>query len=112
MSRVADEVDFIITDSPILMNRVYIADDWPMPSLHNVINEAYSLYDNLDIFLDRGRAYNPIGRNQTYEEAIALDSKILDVLNEQTSGNFYRMKFGRENVLDIVDILTAKGWIK
>jgi hypothetical protein len=110
LSRVIDEVDFVITDSPILMNRVYIAKDWPMPSLHDVINEAYDQYNNLDIFLDRGRNYNPAGRNQTLEEAIVLDEKILDIVQEK-SHDFHRFKFGRENVSQIINLLTERNWI-
>lgn len=104
LNTVTDEVDLVITDSPILMSQVYIGPNWPMPSLRGMIDEAYAQYNNLDIFIDRGRNYDPKGRNQTEQEAIEIDDKILNLLEEKTSV-FYRVKFGREAVFEIIELM-------
>lgn len=81
-ARVCEEVDVLITDSPILLGLAYMPIDFNMPSLRNVIKEAYSNYDNVDIFLVRKKAYNPKGRNQTEDEAKLLDGKINTLLDD------------------------------
>ena len=110
LANVVDEVNLVITDSPILMSQVYIGPDWPMPSLRNVVDEAYAQYDNLDIFIDRGRNYDPKGRNQTHAEAIEIDNKIISLLEEKTQV-YYRIKFGREAVGTIIELMTNQGWL-
>lgn len=44
MRRCSGEVEYIITDSPLLISKVYIRDDFELPSLYNVIDEAYAMY--------------------------------------------------------------------
>lgn len=80
ISRVCEQVDVLITDSPILMGIAYTPENFYLPSMKTVIAEAYQNYDNLDIFLNRKKKYNPKGRNQTEKEAKNLDVKIKDLL--------------------------------
>ncbi|MNI14156.1 hypothetical protein D3C73_674070 [compost metagenome] len=44
--------------------------------------EVYNSYQNLNIFLERSTEYNPLGRNQTYEEAIAIDRENIALLEK------------------------------
>lgn len=101
MARVADEVDIIVTDSPILLGLIYMPDGFGMPSLLPTIKEAYGLYDNLDIFLERNKPYNPKGRNQTLEQAKELDAKIKGVLHE-TSQDFVITPYGRKAIAQTI----------
>jgi hypothetical protein len=112
LCRVAGEVEFIVTDCPILMGLVYMPEDFPMPSLRNTIREDYNQYENLDIFLNRSteKPYNPNGRLQTEPEAIEKDKEIRDILIEQKI-DFYDMTFNRTNVRDIMHLMKFKGWI-
>lgn len=80
MARVSDEVDIVITDSPILLNMVYTPEGFGMPSLAATIKEAHGLYDNLDVYLERNSAYDTRGRVHTLEQAIELDKQIKGVL--------------------------------
>lgn len=73
-----DKVDFIITDSPILLGKVYGKEH------HYLINSLYSRYDNIDVFLKRVKPYNTSGRLQSEEKAKQLDSEI----KKLTSFNF------------------------
>lgn len=98
MSRVAEEVDIIITDSPILLSIVYLkiyGDNFGMPSLVPTVKEAYRLYDNMDIFLERNKPYNPAGRNQTLEQAIEVDAITKGILHD-TSSDYQVLPYGRK----------------
>ena len=79
ISRVFGEVDVIINDSPILNGVVYTDKKY----LKSAIVEEFMSYgdNNLNIFLNRVKDYNPNGRNETEETARLIDQKLKDVLN-------------------------------
>lgn len=64
------QVEYIITDSPIIMASVYNK-EW-----EEVAKKAHSLYNNIEVFLYRDKKYQPAGRLQTYEESKQLDEDI------------------------------------
>ena len=65
-----DEVDLIITDSPILMSTIYGSDVDKATELH------YTDFNCMEVFVKRGKPYNPKGRIQTLDEAKEVDAKI------------------------------------
>lgn len=81
---VIDKVDVAVTDSPILLGLLY--DPTPAGPLRNAFRaylfELFTAQNNLNVFLRRTKAYNPIGRNQTEDEARELDEKLYDMLIE------------------------------
>lgn len=113
MARVADEVDFLVTDSPILLGNVYMPKNFYLPSLKHTIKEAYDRYENIDIFLDRAtqKGYNPKGRNQTPEEAKQKDQEILEMLDNYKI-QYIRLTFDRDNIDTIITEMLLQGWIK
>ena len=112
LSKIANEVDFVITDSPLLLSLIYMPKKFNMPSLKLVIKEAYDAYDNINIFLNRSshKPYNPKGRNQNEEDAHLLDAYILAMLNVYGL-SYHSLDFSRENPKQIINILEEKGWI-
>lgn len=111
LARVADQVDFLVTDSPILQCIAYW-DDQYLPSLAKVIREAHNRYDNINIFLERSdtKAYNPKGRNQSEDEARNKDARIRQILDDELL--VYRtLKFSRSNVWEIIDLMYTRGWV-
>lgn len=113
IARVADQVRFTVTDSPILLSLVYTPDNFGLPSFHRVVKEAYSLYDNLDIFLVRNKVYEPAGRNQTEAEARILDDRIRTVLDICVGQpNYYVLPFSRINPKQVLDIMFGNGWLE
>jgi hypothetical protein len=82
MDRCADQVDVIITDSPLLLGILYNEDKDIETGLTHLIFNKFSEYNNYNYFLKRWKEYNPIGRNQTKEEAIDIDNKIKCLLND------------------------------
>lgn len=69
-----DEVDVIVTDSPILLGVFYGASY----RLREEIEETFWSQDNLNYFLERVKPYNPKGRRQSEESARGLDWQIRD----------------------------------
>jgi hypothetical protein len=83
MRRLVGSADVVVTDAPILMGLAYISPTFDLPSLKNVISEAYHLFDNHNFFLIREKAYNPRGRIHTENQAVEMDRKIRNMLEEQ-----------------------------
>lgn len=112
LKRLYDVVDYIVTDSPILMQAVYITPDFYLKSLKTCIYEAWQHYENLDVFLVRNtdnKAYNPVGRHQTEPEAIVKDGEISALLDEYEVP-YQRLSFSRDNPRQIIRMMRAKGW--
>ncbi len=109
MRRCAEDVDLIITDSPLMMGIEYIPDDFPMPSLRDCIIEAHMMYDNFNVFLKRVKEYNPNGRFQTAEEAEQLDAAILRLLMGTQDVRFVSVHAGHTAPVDIINL--SKGWL-
>lgn len=110
---VAQEVDIVVTDSPILMSMCYIPDNFKLPTLKRVIREAHDSYVSMNIFMKRGaKPYNPLGRNQTKEEAVVKDREIAEMLIDQDI-EYIELVFDYErNARFLVDMLGVEGWIK
>lgn len=69
-----NQVDYAITDSPILLSSVY--GSFMPQSFHDLIKDLYLYYDNRHIILNRVKPYAKFGRNQTEQEARDLDEAI------------------------------------
>lgn len=80
--RVENQVDVIVTDSPIILGSFYWNDKnlKKTNSYNNLLLEIFKEKNNMTIFVKRKKVYNPIGRNQTEEEAEEIDRKILNFL--------------------------------
>lgn len=81
--RLRDKVDYVICDSPLLLSLIYInEEDWPVEFIHYVIAQ-FNAFDNVNFLLKRKKDYNPVGRNQTEEEARNIDLQIKEMLELQ-----------------------------
>lgn len=78
LHRLVGKVDVVITDSPLLLSLLY---GETMPeSFKTFVIDINSQFDNIDLFVNRIKIYNPSGRNQTFDEAVAIDNKIRDLV--------------------------------
>lgn len=107
METVAPQVEMVITDSPLLLTRVYD----PSPALGQLALDVHNRYDNLNVFLKRVKAYNPNGRNETEEQARGKDAEIFSML-ESLKIPFVHMSATRNAVFGIVELIKQKGWIQ
>jgi nicotinamide riboside kinase len=82
--RCRDQVDLIITDSPLLLSLHYAKH--LSPEFKEVVRQTFNEYDNFNYLVERGNfAYNPIGRSQSEAEAqeihLSLKSMLLQEVN-------------------------------
>lgn len=77
IARVNGQVDVIVTDSPILLGALYAK----QPHIINACIGEDAMYENqLNVFINRKKEYNPIGRNQTETEAKLIDVQTKEFL--------------------------------
>lgn len=77
LERLKGHVDFVITDSPLLLGIIY---NTKSTILNDLIEETFNSYNNKNFFLKRLKEYQPYGRNQTEEQAREIDLKISKML--------------------------------
>lgn len=68
-------VEVIVTDSPLLLSSIYCTEAWPA-SFVDAVEEIATRYKSLNYFVNRTGRYDPKGRNESAEDALALDLKI------------------------------------
>ncbi len=78
--RLKDEVDVIITDSPLPFSIYY--DKEKSESFKSLVLEQFNKFNNINYFIIRNASYNPKGRMQTVDEAIEIDKEIINILTE------------------------------
>jgi len=78
--RLVGQVDIIVTDSPILLTPIY--DLEKRECLKQLVLNEYHKVSNLNIFLNRKKIYQPIGRNQNEDDAKLKDVEIKNFLKE------------------------------
>jgi hypothetical protein len=78
MHRLMGKVDVIITDAPLLLSLHY--GQGMQKSFKNLVLDVYKSMRNVDIMLTRQKAYNPLGRMQTEDEARAIDVSLQTLL--------------------------------
>lgn len=102
--RVKDKVDYAVTDSPLLLSRVY--GTHMGSTFKELVLEIFKGYDNINIFLTRHKEYDPVGRMQTFKEACGIDERIKTLLTD------YNLPFTEvlanyeavEVILEILDV--------
>lgn len=81
LERLRGKVDVVITDSPLLLSKIYCSPDMPQ-CWHDYVMWEHNKNPSINFLLKRNTKYNPIGRNETLTEAIEIDRKIEDSLRE------------------------------
>lgn len=82
LERLRDKVEFVITDSPLLLSLIYMPDSYTGGAhFSDFILEVNKSFHSIDFLLKRQKGYSPIGRNQTEEEAKEIDKDIRKMLN-------------------------------
>lgn len=105
MWRLNDKVDFIITDSPLLMSIEY--DSTNNSIFRELVLFEYNKYNNINFFIERSDTYQTEGRIQTLEEAIKIDTSIKDTL-DNLHIPYTSIKQGEEGVNNIINMILSK----
>lgn len=81
ISRCADKVDVIITDSPLLLSTIYNDNPILGEEFNNVVRNVANSYDSINYYITRVKEYNPKGRFQSEEESDAIADRVKDMLD-------------------------------
>lgn len=102
-------IDYLIHESPFLMSLAYFTEDEVIKEefFKPLVINMYNNLNNLNIFLERNldNGYQEFGRNQTLEEAIEIDNKILKLLDDNNIP-YIKIKSDEnavKNILKIID---------
>jgi len=76
VERCAEYVDVIVMDTSILLGAIYQPAHYPS-SFTDALIDLYSLMHNASFYLERCFPYDSVGRNQTEQEAAAIDPQVL-----------------------------------
>ncbi len=77
-----DEVDVVITDSPLLLCHYYAKKSENVPaSFFQFIADAAGMFDNSNYYIRRAGAYDSRGRVQNEQEAEVVDHELRKMLN-------------------------------
>lgn len=78
LERLRDKVDWVITDSPLLLGFVYAQNYYQ--SFPSFIKELWDSYNNINFLLERVKPYVQLGRNQNENQAEQLQESIQSLL--------------------------------
>lgn len=85
--RLLDKVDYVITDCPLLLSNIYVSDAEVGMSFKETVRSYFTSMENLNYFIKRVKAYNPVGRNQkSSEEADKVLQALMYELNTYAHG--------------------------
>lgn len=108
MWRVRNQVDVMVTDSPLLLSLVY-NESQPQCIRESTLHH-FNEFNNINYYLKRVKPYNPLGRNQTEEEARELDNQIrkvlfrCDIKYQMVSGSYKGSNTIARNILKYLGI--------
>lgn len=85
INRLYGKVDFILTDSPVLLNNTYLNEDKStndyVAYCENV-KKIYTLYDNFNYFVEQDKsAFEEEGRIHNLEQSIVIDDELKNTLH-------------------------------
>lgn len=80
ITKCQDDVDVIVTDSPLFLNVLYNHSALLGEDFNKVVVKIFNSYNNMNYFLTRVKPYNPIGRSQTESESDGLSQELSRLL--------------------------------
>jgi len=101
--RLKGKVEYVITDSPILLGLAYVPPDYYPQYFNKFIHEVWNSYDNINIVLQReSKKYIETGRNQKYDEALIKDRMMVSLL-EGNKDKYISVYVDRTTKYEIVE---------
>ncbi|MFW9871645.1 MAG: AAA family ATPase [Candidatus Thorarchaeota archaeon] len=106
LERVRDQVDYVISDSPLILGLQYIPENY-FNFFEPLVRELHYSFNNINIFIKRVKEYRNYGRYQTEEESDNMSNKIQELLN--SNGIVYSIVNGDKTAPDTIFKLIMKG---
>lgn len=94
MHRCRENVDVIVTDSPLCLASYYLRQIHDphvitdVKSFDNIVKNLIDSFDNMNFFLNRKKKYNPKGRFQTEEESDKIALELWDFFTDNKDCNY------------------------
>lgn len=88
LKRLENEVDVVVTDSPLLNSIIYNSNPVLGEDFNNVVVSCHNYYNNINFLLKRNKPYNPKGRFQTEEESDEIYNDIFYMLTHYIDSDF------------------------
>lgn len=92
ISRCAEKVDVVITDSPLLLSAFYNHSEILGEDFSNLVAKVFKSYNSLNYLLERNKPYNPVGRIHSEEESDLMAAPMIELL--ESYGVEYTKKRG------------------
>jgi hypothetical protein len=106
LRRLKGKVDIIVTDSPLLLGMYYGRNE-PKEYIQ-LIAAKHIEFNNLNIFLERKKKFNPNGRLQNENQAKDIDIFLREEILPRYCPNAIHIPAEKESVDRIVEIVQAK----
>ncbi len=99
MDRLYEETDFIVTDSPILLNAIY--NNEPSKEYLDMIDELYTHYNNFSYFVQRDAShFQKEGRIHNLQESQQKDEEIKSMLSDH---GIYYGTYPHNRIMKVAD---------
>jgi nicotinamide riboside kinase len=106
--RLAGQVDYVITDSPVLLSAIYAPEDYPA-EWEKVVVELWKRHDNYVAFLGRGPWFDDRGRVHNLDASIEVDRRIAALLAKHNI-TYTQVDYGYSNPGEVLDeVLSLKA---
>lgn len=79
LARCRDDVDVIVTDSPLPLTIIYNYNQAIKESLAQLAMDVYDTYENINFFINRVNEYSTKGRAHTAEESEKISAQIKEL---------------------------------
>jgi hypothetical protein len=103
--RLKDKVDVIVTDSPLFLCSYYGNNHGI--HFHKLVEQVYHSFNNVTVFIQRDKPYNPAGRTQTEEEAREIDRQLKSLM-DSFGIEFSTMLGNEQTITQLADYIEAK----
>lgn len=104
--RLLGQVEVIVTDAPLLLS-LYYGDKNTPESFKQLVRDIHGRLINMNVFLNRKKEYNPVGRMQTEEQARDVDGYLGKILDSEKV-NYIRVDADRSAINKIADIVDER----
>ena len=76
-----NRVEYVITDSPLLLSLIYASKDWPcVDQFKDLVIATYNTYDNVNIVLNRPNTFEKEGRRHSELESKVVDDQVITMI--------------------------------
>ncbi len=87
LERIRHQVDFVVTDSPLLLSLIYAPNYYP-ESFKSFVMDVFKSYHNVNFLLERHVPYQNIGRLHNEEQSKELGMRMRNMLDNDAVSYF------------------------